>query len=311
MSANRRLPGPSWLHFFLLGLLLWIANAQWQDWQYRQIEAPSAEFIEQLVEDWSRRHGRLADAADRETIIRRELDERILFREALRLGLHRKDPVVLKRLRQDVEFLRIPAETNEAIQTALDLQLHLGDEVIRRRLLERMRSIGRGPDPQAGEAELLELYASDPEHWLSPERISFRQIFLDQANSASLPGILADLQQTGDFAATARRHGDPFLHGEEFRQLSSRQLDKLFGRDFADEAMRRFRQEQTLDQLWVGPLHSRYGLHLLQALAHQPAQPLQFSQVKKQVAARWRRQHQAERLLHYLEHLRGRYRVIS
>ena len=119
------------------------------------------------------------------------LDERLLFREALRLGLHRADPVVLRRLRQDVVFLGIQAPAGEQIQTALDMQLYQGDEVIRRRLIERMRAIARGPSPVPDDATLRQRYAQQAERWQAPPRFSLSHVYLrageqDQARAQRL-----------------------------------------------------------------------------------------------------------------------------
>lgn len=317
MGEKRAVPGPPWVHFLLLGLVLWIGHANWRDWQFRQIRPPSEATLEALTQDWSRSHGRMASPGEREALLQQELDRRILFKEALRLGLHRRDPVVLRRLRQDIEFLQISVPDHEVIQTALDMQLYLGDEVIRRRLLERMRSIGHGPEPIASDEQLRLLHGQHAQRWLSAPRVSFRQIYLRAENAERLPALLRQLAPGATWPGDGVQHldhpathlGDAFLHGTHFRQLSPVQLDKLFGPAFRESLMTRLEERREDAPFWLGPLESRYGLHLLGDVEYQPAQARPFEQLRGELQAEWRREQQQAHFERWMQHLRARYRV--
>ncbi len=262
------------------------------------VSAPSEGAIAQRIADWQRSHGRLPDPAQREALIQAALDEDILFREALRLGLHRRDPVVLRRLYQDVQFLGLEAAPADAIRTALDMQLYTGDEVIRRRLLERMRAIGHGPAPPLDEAALRQRYQDQLARWSIPPRLSFEHRFLRDADSARPQELLRRLRDGEEVSA------DPFLLGQRFTALDRSEVAERFGQSFAERLW-----AQT-DGLWSGPLRSPYGQHLVRISDRLPQQPRPYAEVRERLAQEWREALQAERLRAWIAQLRRRYRVL-
>ncbi len=287
------------MHFLLLGAALWLADALWQDYRFRVVSAPSEGALAMRIADWRRSHGRMPGAEERAAMYQAALDEEILFQEALRLGLHRRDPVVLRRLYQDVRFLGLDAPPAEAIRTALDMKLYTGDEVIRRRLLDRMRAIGRGPDPQPDEALLRQLYQDQLKRWHTPERLSFEQRFLRQPGSERAQAMLQELRQ-GQAGA-----GDPFLLGASFSALDREETARRFGEAFADGLW------DLPDGVWSGPLHSPYGQHLIRINERIPPRPRPFAEVRERIAHDWREQQQAQRLRRWITTLRERYRVVA
>ena len=73
--------------------------------------------------------------------IRAEVDDELLYRKAKRLGFDRDDPVVQRRLVQNMRFAGADPERDAAslYAEALDLGMHESDPVVRRRLVQRMR----------------------------------------------------------------------------------------------------------------------------------------------------------------------------
>lgn len=260
-----------------------------------------------MDQDWRQRHGRPPNTEERLALRQDEIDQRILFAEALRLGLHLRDPVVLRRLYQDAEFLQIQAPREDLIQTALDLRLYQGDEIIRRRLIQRMRAIGRGQVPDPGDAVLLARYQQDPQRWLAPARLSFTQLYFRRAEAGAQRAQtrLEQLQLQGTGPDPLPGGGDPFLHGHVFRQQSPTELSAVFGSAFSAALA----QASLQTGRWQGPFASSYGWHLLWLDAVQDAAPRPFAQVRQTLLREWRDEQEQRRLQAWIEKLRQRYRV--
>ena len=93
------------LHFAVLGAALvglhrWVAPPSLG----RQIVL-SAPLIHGLRQDHLRRNGALPTASEEAALVQRYIDNEVLYREALALGLDRGDIIVRRRLVQKMEFL--------------------------------------------------------------------------------------------------------------------------------------------------------------------------------------------------------------
>ncbi len=121
----------------------------------------SAALIESLGEDWRRRTGREPDTAEIAALVGSAVEERVLFREGLRLGIDRTDAVIRERLVRNLRFIGAGQERSDAElwAEARALGMHRSDLVVRRRLVQRVRraleQAGRTPD------ELRARYAVD------------------------------------------------------------------------------------------------------------------------------------------------------
>ena len=121
----------------------------------------SAVLVESLRQDWSRRTGRVPDAAELAALVASAVEERVLFREGLRLGIDRTDAVIRERLVRNLRFTGAGRERSDAElwAEARALGMHRSDLVVRRRLVQRVRRAlehaGRSPD------ELRVRYAVD------------------------------------------------------------------------------------------------------------------------------------------------------
>ena len=123
--------------------------------------ALSASLVESLRYDWRRRTGREPDAPELTALVASAVEERVLFREGLRLGIDRTDAVVRERLVRNLRFAGAGPERSDAElwAEARALGMHRSDLVVRRRLVQRVRRAleraGRSPD------ELRARYAVD------------------------------------------------------------------------------------------------------------------------------------------------------
>ena len=295
------------LHFVVLGAAIWLLTLYLNDRASRQIQTPSPAQISELVADWSSRNGRMADSEVRAALVREEIERRLLFAEALRLGLHEHDPVVLGRLYQDAVFLGIDAPQDQLIATALELGLHRGDDLIRRRLLERMRTLAVGSLPTPSEAQLQSVFDKQRSHFSQAARVSFEHRFLRPADSGE--AAWSEARQRAEQlleAGPQQADADPFLHGSRFDQLSARELKDTFGGALPQTLMQAARSNTD----WFGPVASHYGWHLLKVTDHKPARPAALEAVRAEVIALWQDQQRRQRLAHYVQKLSKRCRIL-
>ena len=111
-----------------------------------------------LLDDraWSGRHD-VRRHEQLEALVRPEVDDELLYREAIALGFDRDDPVIFNRLVMNMRFAGAEEgrEAADLYREARELGMHLTDIVVRRRLVQRMRLLieSRAAEPEpAGEA---------------------------------------------------------------------------------------------------------------------------------------------------------------
>lgn len=261
------------LHFLVLGTLVFAAQAMTRtpaiddEALTRRIDIePSvlAELERRFVETV----GRPPNRSERDRMIGAEIEEEILFREAVARGLLERDGGVQTRMIQKMLFLEGDATIDEApalLARAIELGLHREDIVVRRILVQKMRLVGsRLSDDQAVTSRDVEQrYASARDHLRSPDRITFTQVFV----SRDRPGdpldrartLLTALQARASTASEGPPLGDPFPLGHHLAGRSREDLDRTFGAGFGEAVF------DGADRTggWQGPVESAYGFHLV------------------------------------------------
>lgn len=154
---------------------------------------------------------------------------------------------------------------------ALDAGLHLGDGVVRARLIEEMRYRITGLLPDPSEEQLVNHYAEHRERYLSEPAISFTQVYFERLENGEAVDLLAQLRRGEPV------QGDTFWQGNDFPRYGESMIRGLFGQAFV-EAIR-----QAPPGEWTGPLASTRGSHfVLRGEAHASAL-LPFEAVRQQV----------------------------
>ena len=202
-------------------------------------------------------------AEERARLIDDYVREEVYYREALALGIDRDDTVIRRRLRQKMEFL--------------------GDA-------------GAGA-PVASEVDLREYLAAHPERFAQPARVTFRQLFLGDAD----PGVaLAALEEGSDPAGV----GQSSLLPPTMEGAVASAVDGTFGAGF-------FAGVTALPvDGWQGPVASGYGNHLVWVEDAEPSAVPAFEDVRSAVEEEWRREKAAELGETAYQALRRRYRVV-
>jgi len=266
--------------------------------------------------------GRLPGAAETAALAERLVDEERLFREALARGHHRSDGLVRRRLARNLRFLESaettddptddPAEASAIDEAALHrealaLGLHLGDLVVRRRLIQKLELevAGAVRAQVPSEAELAAHHAATAERWRAPARVRVEQVFLSRASRGprladEAAALLARLR-AGELGANgARALGDP-LPLPPAASWSEDDLARYLGASFAATVL------ALPEGVWSGPLESSQGAHLVRVAEHSEGRSLPLVAVRSAVREDLLARRGAEARRALLDTLRARY----
>lgn len=305
-------------HPFFICLL--IGGVAWKVWatlyppMLGEVSWPSTARVNELREGWFRAAGAVPDAATLDGLIEREINDRVLLAEAQRLQLHIGDPVIERRLLQDAEFLGLEGDPERVRREILALGVLNSDQLIRRRLIQRMESIGRGRvDPAAAtQDELRAIYEAEPARWREAPLLSFVQLYFSIDKPAAESRAQQALQQLqadslGPDSDAVKTMGDVFLHGRRFGPLRDYALQGIFGSAF----MQRMQAQQGVIGQWLGPVPSSYGYHLVWVSEFTPARQKAFAEVEPRLRRDWAAQQEQARLREFVSALRERYIVVG
>jgi hypothetical protein len=257
--------------------------------------------------------GLVPDAAAVAALIDREVNDEILYREALSLGLDRIDRAIAWRLIEKMEYLgeSVDRSDEQAYERALALGLDRDDPVVRRVLIQKIGMLVRfaGGAEEPGD-EVLRRYLQDhSERFTDPARVDLVHVYFDRAKrgpalDADVRTALSALRENGEPIPGKRLPGDAFLAGHRFENASRQSLAKLFGDPFAEFALAA--EEET----WSGPAPSPGGLHLLWVREKQAARVADLESVRDRVRRAVAAERRDRRLREFLQSRRAAYTVI-
>jgi hypothetical protein len=214
------------LHFLMIGALIFvvfsIVNKDEIDVSGNKIVVTAAD-IERLSANWSKKWNRPPTGTELSGLVDSYIKEEVYYREALALGLDQNDTILRRRLMQKMEFLSNDlAELNQ-------------------------------PDEDA----LNKYFLNNQEKYELPARVSFTHIYfnLDKRGAKVVEDAKSVL--SGLNALRAPERGDSFMMQYDFVQETPFEVERLFGKDFAEQL---FKSDINS---WQGPIRSGYGLHLV------------------------------------------------
>ena len=314
-SWPRRLLHAPLLHFVILGSLLYAFNTASREVPPAVLEV-SAQDIAQLTRQWQRGTGRAPEDAELERLINQFIDDALLLRVARSLGWDRDDPVVQRRLIQNLRFLDPSPEKSdmEVLREAYTLDMEKSDIVVRRRLLERMRlMIGDHARSRAPSREALEAYYdAHRDDFLRPARIRLTHIHLsrDRRGDAlhdDAVAVVEKLQRLSIDPEVDLEHAlelaDPFLVQPRLPLWSERRLGERLGPQFAREAF------ALPLGAWNGPVVSSYGEHAVWVHVRRDAFFPPLEEVEDKVTAALHREWEDEAMRDVLAELRSQVEI--
>ena len=224
LEVNRWFKEPL-IHFLVVGTIIFVVfftvNKE-EDVTDKRILVTTAD-IERLQDNWSKKWNRPPTKDELQGLVQSYIREEVYYREGLSLGLDKDDTIIRRRMMQKMEFISNDlAELNTPDETALN-----------------------------------EYFLAHQDKYQLPARISFTHIYLSLDKRGAKAVEDAKNILSGLSALRAPERGDTFMLQYDFDQETPFEVERLFGKGFAEQL---FRLEVNT---WQGPIESGYGLHLV------------------------------------------------
>ncbi len=309
------------LHFLVIGALLFAGRAaNGTPAGLARVQADRSPIVIARVdlEDLRLRHvettGREPDAAAFRYMIDRLVEDEILYREALAMGLDRGDQTVRWRLVEKMEYLsesRAGQSEDEIVDRAIVIGLVREDPIIRGVLIRKYGMLVRfAAQYQRPTAEQLrDYYVRNRGLYENPLRVSFTHVFFSKQQrgvenvradaEAGLASLVASAAEPGE----AIQSGDVFHMGHEFHNQSAQELQRLFGPRFAEE----IGKHATAG--WTGPIRSSFGYHVVLISGRVGGGALPLDAAKSRIAEGVKNELRARALREKIEELKKAYKV--
>jgi hypothetical protein len=247
MTIRRVLSEPL-LHFVVVGAVIVAGSRVYQTRHDRYRIVMTDARVEQLAASYQVQFGIEPDAPLREQLVQSDFEDEVLYREALALHLDRDDEIIKRRLIQKMKFL-----TEDQ---------HAPSE----------------PTP----AELQAFFERHRDRYRRQPNATFTHVFFsaetdnDRSGRSRALAALTELKRSN--VNRAITVGDAFPDRYDFAAYEPEQVARLFGRTEFLEAV-----FSTPVGEWTGPFRSAYGWHLLRVEARRPASDPPFAAVQDKV----------------------------
>ncbi|MDA0754973.1 MAG: peptidylprolyl isomerase [Proteobacteria bacterium] len=185
------------LIFFVIGICLYLVDTVMSADEDKNIFVSDQEILS-LISAWRSQVGREPTDDELARIINNLIDEEILYREALLLGLDQEDTIIKRRLAQKISFLK-------------------------------EESIPEIPTTE----ELNEYYKNNKEKYYIESSFTFTHYYFSENNN-SLERSQQALKALQD---NSKVKSDPFYLGKTFANEPLRNINTNFGESFSNELM--------------------------------------------------------------------------
>ena len=180
--------------FFTIGLIILALDLVYSTLKDERLIYISEEEVYSLLNTWALQVGRNPNPDEAKAVIDNLIEEEILYREALRLGLDANDQIIKRRLAQKLMFLKQESRGEK-----------LKDE------------------------EVLNFYNENKEKYEIPRQFDFTHLFFAKDSNGSARAVEAErlLKKSQEIRS------DVFFLGKNFTNKSVKELKKDFGALFA------------------------------------------------------------------------------
>jgi hypothetical protein len=242
--------------------------------QSRQIQL-TLDDISQLVVLFQSQWRREPTPEELGRMVEIKVQEEILYREALAMGLDKDDTIVKRRMAQKMQFLA--------------------------------EDVAAAREPTT--AELKEWYEQNRDKFAHPARLSFRHLYFSpdrrggsaRGDAVKALARLADQPEDSRLAATL---ADPFMFQDYYRDRAPEYLGKEFGPRFA------LAVAKLPTGSWQGPIESGFGWHLVFVDTLIPGRIPDFEEVEPEVKTAWLGAQKEQAMRKAYEAMRARYTVL-
>jgi hypothetical protein len=228
--------------------------------------------VERLSREWTKTHQRPPTAMELAALVDQEVDEEILSREAVALGLDRDDLVIRRRLAVKMQFLTddvaaMAAPTDDQLQTFLN---------------------------------------EHPDKFNVEPLTTFAQVYINRSQrgegaSAKAERLLALLNDKA--GSDWQTLGDPLPVPNEYEAAADADIARVFGRQFPKKL------SGLPVGRWSGPVESGYGLHLVLVRQRTAGRVPPLHEVRDAVVKEWQAAQREELSANLRRQRRARYAV--
>ncbi len=267
------------LHFLLLGIMLFAAYHFMERGRggaspLKQIQL-TLDDLNQLNLYFQSQWRRPPTPEEFKRLVENKVQEEVLYREALAMGLDKDDTIVKRRMAQKMQFL---AEDMAAAH-------------------------------QPTTAELKAWYEKNSDKFALPNRVSFRHLYFSpdrrgqRAQDDAVKALAKIAGQPVD-TKTAAALADPFMFQNYYGDRAPEQLAKEFGTAFAQSIFR------LTPGSWQGPIESGYGWHLVFVDSLIPGRTPAFEEIQQDVKTAWLGEQKAQAWQKTYQEMRAKYTVL-
>lgn len=243
------------IHFLIIGVLLFVVyslmNNEPDDSENSNHIVISANDINRLAVLWERKWQRPPHQTEIDSLIKQQIREEIMYREALKLGLDQNDTAIRRRLAQKLEFIS--------------------------------SDLAKLAEPT--DVELQEFLSQHIKKFTLPTKISFEHIYFNedkrQKNALKDAEKLLNTIADKDNQPKVNFLGDPFMLGHEFEMVSKQDMSNVFGNEFADNLF------ELHAGYWAGPIQSVYGVHIVRLESKIEAKEPELKDIYSKVKNEW------------------------
>lgn len=263
-------------HFLVIGALIFLASYVAQ----RARSAPDRQIVvdarvqRRIVEINQAQNGIALGNDQLARLVEDYIDDEVMYREAVRLGLDRDDEIVRRRLVQKMQFLQ--------------------------------RDLGATPPP--ADSVLRAYYDSHPQLFTSSASVGFDDLFFSADRGGwkeAEARAWRALEQLKRERTSAVPVDDPFPFEIPADHLSRTDAGRLFGNTPIVEAL-----FSAPEMVWSGPVRSAYGWHLIKPARRTAPDIAPYESVRSQVEASYRQQQSQAAERRELDALRAQYEII-
>ncbi len=234
-------------HFLLIGAFLFllfdVVNTSETDSKDIIIDQSD---IEQLVNTWEMQWKRKPTIEELSNLLQSNIKQEVFYLEALNMNLDHNDEIIKRRLSQKMEFL-----SND------------------------LASMTKPSD-----TELKEYFDEHEEKYLTPYVYSFYQIpfTLDSSGKDYFKKAESVLKNNQDATfEVMKAKADRFIFPNEYVNTTSDRLAKQLGSDFSNAL------ETVATNVWVGPMDSGFGTHLVFITTKEVPKKPEFESVRNEI----------------------------
>jgi hypothetical protein len=207
--------------------------------------------------------------------VENKVQEEVLYREALAMGLDKDDTIVKRRMAQKMQFLA--------------------------------EDVAAAREPTT--AELKSWYEEHSEKFAQPSRFGFRHLYFSPDRRGArahddAAKALAQLSGQPQDAKLAPSLADPFMFQDYYRDRTPEYLGKEFGPQFAQGV------ERLSPGSWQGPIESGFGWHLVFVDTVIPGRVPAFEEIESDVRTGWLGEQKALAWEKAYKDMRARYTVL-